>query len=187
MTLLQRSIETYVLAKDGNRPHLIANAFAPDAGLAMDVKTGTIAFPSEVKGAGEIARVFDLAFRRHEDRARAHRISVGIKQPVARRGGDVDRPVAGARDVALTAFFEGLEGAELVALLVVFRVLRIEGLAEFVVQAFRSEVALLLGNPFMEPEVGLDDELGHECSSLGCQQQVGASSSLTRRVRIIFT
>lgn len=57
MTLLQRSIETYVLAKDGNRPHLIANAFAPDAGLAMDVKTGTIAFPSEVKGAGEIARV----------------------------------------------------------------------------------------------------------------------------------
>jgi hypothetical protein len=62
MTTLEQSIETYIHAKDGNRPHLIAQAFAPAAELVMDVKTGTIAFPSAVVGAGEIARVLVSEF-----------------------------------------------------------------------------------------------------------------------------
>lgn len=62
MTSLQRPIETYIRAKDGNRPHLIAEAFAPDAELAMDVRTGNIAFPSAVTGAAEIARVLVSEF-----------------------------------------------------------------------------------------------------------------------------
>ncbi|WP_256657422.1 hypothetical protein [Pseudomonas sp. R3-18-08] len=47
---LTHAIETYILAKDGNRPHLLRRAFAADAELVMNVKTDEISFPSMVKG-----------------------------------------------------------------------------------------------------------------------------------------
>ncbi|WP_197419297.1 MULTISPECIES: hypothetical protein [Burkholderia] len=47
---LGKSIETYIQAKDGNRPHLIEDAFMPDAELVMELKTDEISFPSNVKG-----------------------------------------------------------------------------------------------------------------------------------------
>jgi hypothetical protein len=50
MTSLRQSIETYILAKDGNRPHLMSRAFAAGAELIMDVKTDAISFPSTVEG-----------------------------------------------------------------------------------------------------------------------------------------
>lgn len=62
MTLLRKSIETYIDAKDGNRPHLIADAFMPDAELVMELKTNEISFPSSVSGAAGISRVLVSEF-----------------------------------------------------------------------------------------------------------------------------
>lgn len=62
MTLLRQAIETYIHAKDGNRPHLIRHAFTADAELAMKVKTDEISFPSTVKGADGIAAVLVSQF-----------------------------------------------------------------------------------------------------------------------------
>jgi hypothetical protein len=39
------AIQTYIRAKDENRPHLMPSAFALDAKLEMKVKTGNISFP----------------------------------------------------------------------------------------------------------------------------------------------
>jgi len=65
MTSLAKSIETYINAKDGNRPHLIADAFTPDAQLAMELRTDEISFPGHVEGAAGIAKVLvsDFALR----------------------------------------------------------------------------------------------------------------------------
>jgi hypothetical protein len=43
MTSLRNAIETYIRSKDGNRPHVLADAFAADAELAMAVNTSRMA------------------------------------------------------------------------------------------------------------------------------------------------
>jgi len=50
-------IATYIRAKDGNRPHLMAEAFAETAVLEMIVKTGAISFPPRTIGLTSIADV----------------------------------------------------------------------------------------------------------------------------------
>ena len=55
------SVVAYILAKDGNRPHLLEAAFAVDAQLRMEVLTNAISFPSEAKGRGALA---DILVRR---------------------------------------------------------------------------------------------------------------------------
>ena len=68
MTLLRQSIETYIHAKDGNRPHLMHSAFTVDAELVMQVKTEEISFPSSVKGVGNISAVLVSQFaQRYEN------------------------------------------------------------------------------------------------------------------------
>jgi hypothetical protein len=68
MTLLRQSIETYLLAKDGNRPHLMSRAFAADAELVMEVKTDEISFPSTVKGLKGISETLVSQFaQRYEN------------------------------------------------------------------------------------------------------------------------
>ncbi|MBP0592315.1 hypothetical protein J8I87_21795 [Paraburkholderia sp. LEh10] len=62
MANLKDPIESYILAKDGNRPHLLADAFAHDASLAMNVKTAAIAFPRETHGRDAIASVLVSGF-----------------------------------------------------------------------------------------------------------------------------
>jgi len=62
MTNLQHAIEAYILGKDGNRPHLLTEAFAPDALLRMTVQTATIAFPPQTRGAGAIASLLSSGF-----------------------------------------------------------------------------------------------------------------------------
>ena len=57
-----QSIENYILAKDGNRPHLLRQAFASDATLEMIVHTGTISFPPKVEGRDGIAEVLVRRF-----------------------------------------------------------------------------------------------------------------------------
>lgn len=68
MIPLQKAIETYIRAKDGNRPHLIAQAFSADAELTMQVNTQEIAFPGTVKGANAISDVLVSEFaQRYEN------------------------------------------------------------------------------------------------------------------------
>ncbi|ACC73296.1 hypothetical protein PPMP20_15350 [Paraburkholderia phymatum] len=64
MSTLKDSIESYILAKDGNRPHRMTDAFAPNASLAMTVKTSAIAFPRETQGRDAIATVLASDFAR---------------------------------------------------------------------------------------------------------------------------
>lgn len=68
MTLLRRSIETYIHAKDGNRPHLMRSAFMVDAELVMEVKTEEISFPTVAKGVDDISAVLVSQFaQRYEN------------------------------------------------------------------------------------------------------------------------
>jgi hypothetical protein len=62
MMSLKRNIETYIRAKDGNRPHLMVEAFAQNARLSMLVRTSDIAFPSSVQGRDAIETVLVREF-----------------------------------------------------------------------------------------------------------------------------
>lgn len=57
MNTAQRSIQQYINAKDSNRPHLLRQAFMPDAQLEMVVHTGSISFPPHVEGLESIGDV----------------------------------------------------------------------------------------------------------------------------------
>ena len=54
-------VRTYILAKDGNRPFLMTQAFAENAELEMEVRTDAISFPSSTKG---LTAIEDLLVRR---------------------------------------------------------------------------------------------------------------------------
>ncbi|MCC7272278.1 MAG: hypothetical protein IT561_06380 [Alphaproteobacteria bacterium] len=60
------AIRNYILAKDGNRPHLIGSAFAEAAEVAIVAPQGTISLPSRLQGraaiADALARRFGEAF-----------------------------------------------------------------------------------------------------------------------------
>jgi hypothetical protein len=51
------AIQTYIRAKDENRPHLMASAFTPDASLDIRVETENISFPPASKGIEAITQV----------------------------------------------------------------------------------------------------------------------------------
>ena len=114
------------------------------------------------RDALEVRRFPHRRLRRHEHRGRRHRVRVGVELAVTGRGGDVHRPVARAADVTAASLLEGLVGAHLVGGGVLFR--RVPGavvVAELVVEALVAEVALLLGDPFLQPEVRRDHEFRH--------------------------
>src|SRR5262245_29430957 len=100
-------------------------------------------------------------------------------------GSDVDRPVAGAADVGLAAALEGLKRADLVAEIVRGTVARLDGLTEFVVESLGFEVALLLRDPFVQPEVRFDQKrhLGPPLCFGFCRPRRALSSSPVRSVR----
>lgn len=56
------AISAYILAKDGNRPHLLPEAFTEDAVLTMDVRTDAIQFPPATVGRDAIADVLVRRF-----------------------------------------------------------------------------------------------------------------------------
>jgi len=58
----KEAIQAYILAKDGNRPFLLNDAFAKDAQLQMKVKTDSINFPSSVTGLSAIANTLVSEF-----------------------------------------------------------------------------------------------------------------------------
>jgi len=55
------AVRTYILAKDGNRPCLMRQAFSEDIALEMVVKTNAISFPNTAFG---LAAVEDILVRR---------------------------------------------------------------------------------------------------------------------------
>ena len=57
----QEAVETYIRAKDENRPYLMERAFARDVALEMIVKSGTISFPPISDG---LESVTDVLVRR---------------------------------------------------------------------------------------------------------------------------
>jgi len=59
---IERVVHTYLRAKDGNRPHLMHDAFAETARLEMQVKTDNIAFPALSNGVEEISEVLVRRF-----------------------------------------------------------------------------------------------------------------------------
>lgn len=56
------SILAYIRAKDGNRPHLLDEAFADDATLQMVVRTEAISFPTSFVGREAIAETLVRRF-----------------------------------------------------------------------------------------------------------------------------
>lgn len=51
------AITTYIAAKDGNRPVLLEQAFAPDVRLFMNVKSDAVSFPGSATGLGAVSDV----------------------------------------------------------------------------------------------------------------------------------
>ena len=64
MRPFRETIETYIRAKDGNRPFLMAQAFAEDAVLEVAVTPGTIAFPPTSFGVDAISDTLVRDFAR---------------------------------------------------------------------------------------------------------------------------
>lgn len=60
--LPEHLLHTYIRAKDGNRPHLMASAFSASATLEMQVETGAITFPPFTQGLGAITDVLVRRF-----------------------------------------------------------------------------------------------------------------------------
>src|SRR5262249_40662046 len=104
-------------------------------------------------------RFSDWRILGHEDARRRHRIDAGIKPAIALRRGDADGPMAGAAHVGAAGAPERLHGADLVAPVIVRAAGRLAQLPENVIEAFVLEISLLLGHPFLQPKVRLDDEL----------------------------
>ena len=69
--------------------------------------------------------------------------------------------MAGAGDVGLASLLDRLEGAGLAGRDVMRPAAGADELLELVVEALVAEVALLLGDPLLQAEMRLDDELGH--------------------------
>jgi len=59
-----RLIQTYLRAKDENRPYLMPAAFAPDAMVEMVVPGGEISFPARMDGLDSITQVLVRDFSR---------------------------------------------------------------------------------------------------------------------------
>ena len=62
MQSAQEVIETYIRAKDENRPYLMERAFAANATLEMIVNSGTISFPPITQGLQSISDVLVRRF-----------------------------------------------------------------------------------------------------------------------------
>src|SRR5690349_19553929 len=75
----------------------------------------------------------------------------------------VHRPMAGAADIGCAPFLDALKGA-FIGLVVMLAGGRADQFAEFVIEAFGAEIALLLGNPFLQAKVRFDDEFAHGIS-----------------------
>src|SRR5215831_655617 len=93
----------------------------------------------------------DRRFRRYEHCRGCYRIGLGVELAMTDRGGDVDRPVAGAADVRISPSLDRLIGANLVAEVVDPLGWVRELIAEFVVKPLTVEITLVARYPLVQP------------------------------------
>ncbi len=67
-----RLLERYVAAKDGNRPHLMEQIYAPDAVLTYSIATDSISFPARTVGLEAITRTLVVDFGQRFTRCRTY-------------------------------------------------------------------------------------------------------------------
>lgn len=72
LTQYRRALETYIDAKDNNRPRRIHEAFRADAVLTISLATSAIAFPAQVVGADAIAKTLVTDFGAQYSRCRTY-------------------------------------------------------------------------------------------------------------------
>ena len=65
-------LERYVEAKDGNRPQLMGEIFAPDAVLTYTIATDSISFPPRTAGLEAITRTLVVEFGQRFTRCRTY-------------------------------------------------------------------------------------------------------------------
>jgi hypothetical protein len=65
-------LETYLEAKDLNRPSLILECYTPNAVLTYSIATDTISFPNKVLGADAIAQTLVRDFGKKFDRCKTY-------------------------------------------------------------------------------------------------------------------
>lgn len=70
----RRLLERYVAAKDGNRPHLMEEIYAPDAVLTYSIATDSISFPPRTVGLEAITRTLVVEFGQRFTRCRTYYI-----------------------------------------------------------------------------------------------------------------
>jgi hypothetical protein len=114
--------------------------------------------PDRDRHAGQILRPPDRRVGSNEHPGRRDRIGIRIEPPLALRRRDADGPVTRAAYRRLAPTFERLERTDLVAPVVVPAVAGLDQLLEHVVETCVPEVPLLVGNPFLQAEMRLDDE-----------------------------
>jgi len=78
-----KSVLTYILAKDGNRPFLMKQAFAENVELEMVVGTDAISFPSTASGLNAVEDV--LVRRFSADNENIHTFCLSEPDPVHSR------------------------------------------------------------------------------------------------------
>jgi hypothetical protein len=76
-------LEGYFCAKDGNRPHLIARVFTPDARLEINNASASITFPAVTQGMEDIADVLVRQFGRTYENIYSFYLSVYQPAPRA--------------------------------------------------------------------------------------------------------
>ena len=69
-----RLLERYVAAKDGNRPQLMDEIYAPDAVLTYSIATDSISFPARTVGLEAITRTLVVEFGQRFTRCRTYYI-----------------------------------------------------------------------------------------------------------------
>ena len=67
-------LERYVAAKDGNRPHLMAEIYAPEAVLTYSIATDSISFPARTVGLEAISRTLVVEFGQRFTQCRTYYI-----------------------------------------------------------------------------------------------------------------
>src|SRR3954454_16672560 len=75
---------------------------------------------------------------------------------MASRRRNIDGPVTRATHIGFAALLDALKSAASVALCMMFAVRRPDQLAELVFEPLSRKISLLMGNPFLQPEMRFD-------------------------------
>ncbi len=75
-----RVLERYVAAKDGNRPELASQVFAPGVTLTYSIATDAIAFPARTEGIEAVTETLISGFGLRFDRCRTYYVCDALRE-----------------------------------------------------------------------------------------------------------